>query len=222
MILASCKKEIKPTLQENISPSASRFDNNGNGFGTISAEMVLRWNKAAIDVVNKTQLAIPDAPIPPFFESRFYAMVNIAMHDALNNIVPKYKTYALFNSRDKNADADAAVAQAAYDVIVVHYGALNPPASVTPQTVKDYISRLLQQSLSEVGDAGAKSNGIALGHLSAKAILTKRANDGIANAMYPITEGTQPGQFRFTFPFNSPRLTRLLFQACMLFQAGET
>jgi hypothetical protein len=131
-------------------------------------------------------------------------MVNIAMHDALNNIVPKYKTYALLNSRDKDADADAAVTQAAYDVIVAFSGKLNLAGSVTPQPVQDYINALLQQSLNEVGDAGAKTKGIALGHLSAQAILTKRANDGIANVMFPVTEGTQPGQYRFTFPFNGP------------------
>lgn len=205
VFITSCKKQIEePHLQENDPAGTSRFNNPGQGNGNISPEMVLRWNKAAIDVVLQTQQAIPEAPIPPFFESRFYAMVNIAMHDALNNIVPKYKTYALFNSRDKQADEDAAVAQAAYDVIVAHYGGLNPPASATPQSVKDYINSLLQQSLSAVEDAGAKAKGIALGHLSAQAILTKRANDGIASAMYPIAEGTQPGEYRFTFPFNGP------------------
>jgi len=207
LIFTSCKKQTtEPSPGANISESASasRFNNPGKGNGNISPEMVLRWNKAAIDVVLQTQQAIPDAPVPPFFESRFYAMVNIAMHDALNNIVPKYKTYALLNSRDKDADADAAVAQAAYEVIVAHYGGLNPPASATPQPVKDYINALLQQSLNGVSDAAAKAKGIALGHLSSQAILTKRANDGISNAMYPITEGTLPGEYRFTFPFNGP------------------
>src|SRR5215210_6392730 len=166
--------------------------------------MVLRWNKAAIDVVTQTQQAIPDAPIPPFIESRFYAMVNIAMHDALNNIVPKYQTYALFNASDKNADGDAAVAQAAYDVINAFSGKLNLAGSATPPSVQDYINALLQQSLDEVKDGGAKKKGVVLGHLSAQAILAKRADDGIASAMYSVTEGTQPGQYRFTFPFNGP------------------
>ncbi|MEO6490064.1 MAG: vanadium-dependent haloperoxidase [Ferruginibacter sp.] len=176
----------------------------GKGNGTLSAEMVLRWNQAAIYVVTQTQQAIPHPPIPPFIESRYYAMVNIAMHDALNNIVPKYKTYALLNARDKDADANAAVAQAAYEVIVDFYGKLNPPAFVTPQAVQDYISNLLQESLNTVSDAAAKAKGIALGHKSAQAIIARRSNDGIANVMFPVTEGTQPGQYRFTFPFNGP------------------
>jgi hypothetical protein len=205
LLLSSCKKGETETLtEENTPAAASGANNRGNGNGNHSHEMVLRWNKAAIDVVLQTQQAIPEAPVPPFFESRYYAMVNIAMHDALNNIVPKYKAYALLNSRDKDADADAAVAQAAYEVIVASYGGLNPPASATPQSVKDYISALLQQSLSGVTDAGAKAKGVALGHLAAQAILTRRANDGIGSTMYPVAEGTQPGQYRFTAPFNGP------------------
>jgi len=173
-------------------------------FDDLNSEMVLTWNKAAIDVVIQTQQAVPNPTIPPFIESRFYAMVNIAMHDALNSIKPKYKRYALLNTNDKDADANAAVAQAAYEVIVSFYGQLNPPAFVTPQPVKDYISTLLQQSLTPVTDAEAKSKGIALGHSAAQAILTKRSTDGIEKVMFPVTEGTQPGEYRFTAPFNGP------------------
>ncbi|MEO6405999.1 MAG: vanadium-dependent haloperoxidase [Ferruginibacter sp.] len=199
LIITSCKKQ-----QEVLSNEQLRFENNGQGNGTLGPEMVLRWNQAAIDVVTQTLQAIPNPPIPPNIESRYYAMVNIAMHDALNNIVPKYKSYALQNARDKDANADAAVAQAAYDVIAAFYGHLNPPAFVTPQPVKDYISNLLTQSLNGVTDATAKTKGIALGHLSSAAILANRSNDGIATAMYPITESSIPGGYRFTFPFNGP------------------
>ena len=196
---SACQKPAnQPVIEENT--AAFRFNNNGVGNGNLSAEMVVRWNQAAIYVVTQTQ-AVPNLPpIPPFIESRYYAMVNIAMHDALNNIVPKYKTYALSNAKDKDANADAAVAQAAYDVIIAFYERLNPPAFVTPQPVKDHIATLLQQSLSGITDADAKTKGIALGHHAAQAILANRSNDGIANAMYPIAEGTQPGQYRFTTP----------------------
>lgn len=202
LLLTSCQKEKDASVAGENTASASRFMNKGKGNGTINADMVIRWNTAAIDVVRKTLEAIPDVPILPFHESRFYAMVNIAMHDALNNIVPKYKAYALLGSREKDADANAAVAQAAYDVISAFSGKLNLAGSATPQPVQDYLSSLLQQSLSEVENAAAKAKGIALGHLSAKAILEKRASDGIANAMYPVAEGIQPGQYRFTFPFD--------------------
>jgi hypothetical protein len=204
LFIISCQKEATKTNPPDQTLSKARLDNKGNAWGTVGGEMVLRWNEAATYVVLQTQGAIPNPPIPPFIESRFYAMVNIAMHDALNNIVPKYKTYALKNARDKDADPDAAVAKAAHDVIASFFGKLNPPANVTPQPVQDYINSLLLQSLDGIENNKAKTKGTTLGALAAEAILQKRNNDGIANVMFPVTEGTQPGQYRFYFPFTVP------------------
>jgi hypothetical protein len=205
VVVTSCKKEIKQSTDSNSeSQSTARFENNANGWGTVSPEMVLRWNEAATYVVVQTQTAIPNPPIPPFVESRFYAMVNIAMHDALNNIVPKYKTHALQNARDKDADPNAAVATAAHDVIAFFFGKLNPPAFVTPQPIQDYITNLLAQSLNSIENGESKTKGIALGTVAAQAIIQNRSSDGVANVMFPVTEGTQPGQYRFYFPFTVP------------------
>lgn len=202
LLMISCQKDVK-TLSAADEATAARFDNKGKGSGTVSPEMVLQWNEAATKVVYQIQALIPDPPIPPFIESRYYAMVNIAMHDALNTIVPKYKTYA-YHSRDKEANPDAAVAQAAHDVISFFFGQLNPPAFVTPQPVQDYINDLLTQSLNTIQDGEAKTKGIALGQAAAQAIIQNRSNDGIANVMFPVTPGTLPGQYRFTFPFDGP------------------
>jgi len=202
LFLFGCKKEQTNTkLPEDIS-SGKRFDNAGNGFGNISAEMVLRWNDAASYVVSRTLQLQPAPRIPPFRESHYYAMVNIAMHDALNNIVPKYKSYAL-NARDKDADPDAAVAKAAHDVISYFFGRLNPPANVTPQPVQDYIHDLLSQTLGSITDGGAKTKGIALGAAAAEAIIQNRTNDGSATAIFPITQGLLPGEYRSTPPFEA-------------------
>ena len=82
--------------------------------------IVLKWDEVL-------SLAV-DNKMPPPAESRIYAMVTLAMHDALNNVVPKYETYALNNSgvdakdvskKNIHSIADAAVAQAAHDVLVV-------------------------------------------------------------------------------------------------------
>lgn len=200
LTLFSCQQEEIA----NSSLTEKKVQNKGNGFGNTSPEMVLRWNEAATYVVLQTQEAVPNPPIPPFIESRYYAMVNVAMHDALNNIVPKYKTLALQNSRDKDADPNAAVAQAAHDVIVFFFGKLNPPAMVTPQPIQVYINDLLSQSLNSIAEGEAKTKGIALGAAAARAIIQNRSNDGIANVMFPVTEGIQPGQYRFYFPFTVP------------------
>src|SRR6187200_514249 len=174
----------------------------GNGIGNVSPAMVLTWNDAATYVVLTTLQVQPTPRIPPFRESHYYAMVNLAMHDALNNIVPKYASYAL-NARDKDADPDAAVAQAAHDVISSFFGKLNPPANNTPQEVQDSIHNLLEQSLNSITDGEAKTKGIVLGTAAAQAIIQNRTGDGSLSATGSITQGTLPGEYRSTPPFTA-------------------
>jgi len=200
-LVVSCRKETKLTQQEET-PTSARFNSPGDGFGNVSPEMVLQWNDAAFYVMLNTP---QPPPVTPFWSSRYTAMVSLAIHDALNSIVPKYKTYALQNARDKDASPDAAVAQAAYDIIVDAYNTLNPPVE-TPQFIKDHLNDLLQQSLTAVADNRAKAKGIALGHAAAQAVIQKRANDGTQNITYTFPEGTLPGQYRWTPPFNIPGL----------------
>ena len=50
-------------------------------------EIVLKWDEAL-------GLAV-DHKMGHSAQARIYAMVTLAMHDALNNIIPKYETYAL-------------------------------------------------------------------------------------------------------------------------------
>lgn len=195
LFILSCKKETGDT---NHDP----FIKNGNGWGKASPEMFLKWNDAATYVVLRTMQLQPTPRIPPFRESHYYAMVNIAVHDALNSIVPKYKTYAL-NKRDKKADPEAAAAQAAHDVISFFFGKLNPPANITPQPLQDSIHNLLLQSLNSIPDGEAKTRGIALGAAAAQAIIQNRANDGSNNAIFAITQGTLPGEYRSTPPFTT-------------------
>ncbi len=196
----NCKKENTVTDNNELETSA-RFNNNGVGMGNVSPDMVLRWNDAATYVVLRTGQLQPTPRIPPFRESHYYAMVNIAVHDALNNIIPKYKTYA-FSGRDKDADPDAAVAKAAHDVISNFFGRLNPPANVTPQVVQDSIHTLLAQCLQLIPDGDAKTKGIALGAAVAQAIILNRTGDGSANAIFAISQGVLPGEYRSTPPFN--------------------
>jgi len=204
LFLFSCKKEktiADAKTNEEIAGSA-RFDSKGKRYGNVSPQEVLIWNDAASYVVRRTLQLQPTPRIPPFRESHYYAMVNIAVHDALNNIVPKYKSYAL-SARDKDADPGAAVAQAAHNVITYFFGKLNPPANVTPQEVQDYIHNLLNQALSSIPDGEAKTKGIALGTAAAQAIISNRTDDGSAVAVFPITQGTLPGEYRSTPPFEA-------------------
>ena len=204
LFFVSCQKEANnPSSSLNAEPpGAARSNNNGNHFGNISPEMVIRWNDAATYVVLRTLQLVPAPRIPPFRESHYYAMVNLAMHDALNSIVPKYKSYAL-NERDKDADPDAAEAQAAHDVISFFFGKLNPAANNTPQPIQDSIHNLLAQSLNTIPNGEAKTKGIALGSAAAQAIIQNRTNDGSLSAAGTITQGINPGEYRSTPPFTA-------------------
>ncbi|MEO6611069.1 MAG: hypothetical protein ABIT05_00200 [Chitinophagaceae bacterium] len=200
LFLISCQKETATNTGTEKTQSSARPGNEGIARGNVSPEMVLRWNDAATYVVTRT-LQLQAAPrIPPFRESHYFAMVNLAMHDVLNNIIPRYQAYAL-HARDKDADPDAAVAQAAHDVISFFFGKLNPPLNSTPQSVQDSIHNLLTQVLNSIPDGEAKTKGIALGIASAQAIIQNRVNDGSGSAQFAITQGTLPGEYRSTPPF---------------------
>ena len=59
-------------------------------FATPSADAVILWNANAGVAATKACIAPLD---DPFHESRMYAMMHIAIHDALNAIDRKYQPY---------------------------------------------------------------------------------------------------------------------------------
>jgi hypothetical protein len=152
--------------------------------------MVLTWNEALSKAI--------DTKVPAPVEARIYAMVSLTVHDALNNVVPKYETYALDNSWNDGKEvskktiyqvADAAVAQAAHDVLIVLYPAWKADADI-----------LLTSSLSGIMESEEKSLGIQVGKDAATAILMKRQNDASPGfEAYP--QGTEPGQYKSTIPY---------------------
>ncbi|RKD92232.1 vanadium-dependent haloperoxidase [Mangrovibacterium diazotrophicum] len=163
----------------------------GNGVvKSYSGDMVLKWSET-------TSLAI-DTKLPAPAEARVYAMVSIAMHDALNNVYPMFHTYALDNSgtgskevtkKTVAAISDAAVSQAAHDVLVSLF---------TSYTAK--ADSVLQTCLEGIDDSESKDLGIEIGKSAALAVQDKRASDtGFSFSSYP--QGTIPGEYRSTMPY---------------------
>ncbi|MCK0146553.1 vanadium-dependent haloperoxidase [Arenibacter sp. F26102] len=174
LIFGSCEKDELETQD------FSESFNNGM-IKSYSSEAVLKWNNAILVI---------DDLFPPPAEAKIYTMVTLAMHDALNNIVPKYETYALNNSSVNAKDlskknishvADAAVAQAAHDVLIALY-----PSST--ESAND----LLSSSLAAITNDEYKQKGIEIGQNAASAILTKRQND-IPLGFSTYNEGSVPG-----------------------------
>ena len=86
----------------------------------VAGDPVLTWNENA----GKAATAACLAPLAnPLHESRMYATMQIAVHDALNAIDRRSRPYA-FDASEPAASPDAAVAAAARTVLVELIGQL--------------------------------------------------------------------------------------------------
>lgn len=125
----------------------------------------------------------------PTRSSRAFAIVHLAVFDALNAIDRRYPSYGAPLPAFADSSKDAAIAQAVHDTLA----ALYPHQAVR-------IDAWLQTDLSRLPAGRAKFNGIDVGRRAAAAILALRANDGASHAEpvvgldYPV--GLAPGQWR--------------------------
>lgn len=183
ILLSSCQKETKEiSFDENATTAARAKATPDKGFADNS--MVLYWNDKAATVLG--------AAMPQPFRARYFAIIEIAVHDALNNIKPKYERYAL-KDRAQHANPDAAVASAAYWAIK----GLGRQGTFP-------IDTWYSESLATIPDGESKELGIALGKQSAEAIIANRANDGFTQVILASqvpANGTEPGQYRSTLGY---------------------
>jgi hypothetical protein len=166
--------------------------------GLASADAVTDWNANAGAAALAACIAPSDDPL---HESRLYAMLHLAVHDALNAIKRRSRPYAYDASAAPATSADAAVAAAARDVLVsqlARIGAPFPPQCSSAGMARvetDYVA-----ALAAIADGPAKTRGIALGQAAAAAVIAKRAGDGSDTPLVDpnFAQGTAPGQWRFT------------------------
>jgi hypothetical protein len=150
---------------------------------TANADAVTHWNEVATKVTTP-----PVFTLAPPYQSRIYAMTHVAIHDALNAIDRRYEPYAYSPEPDLSASADAAVATAAYQVLLHEV-----PGQ---QTILD---AEYQAALASIPDGEAKTKGVLIGQEAASAIVALRTGDG-STAPMPYTPGTDPGVWRPTAP----------------------
>lgn len=118
------------------------------------------------------QLQEPGKPARPAGSAEvLHTMVVLAMYDAMMAIEGGYEPYAIAIPSSPGADARAAVATAAY--VTAH-------ARVSPAQVA-YLDEQYLTYMTDISDGPAKTDGVAVGAAAASAILTLRANDGMAN-----------------------------------------
>ena len=136
----------------------------------IGLAAVRRWNEIALTANALDHVPVaPEGPeqLGPVRTARAFAIIHIAIFDAVNAIVGGYKSYTGLSSARKDASMEAAIAQAAHDTLV----------ELFPSQTNSFDARLAED-LSKIHNGRAKKDGIDLGHQAAVAILTLRANDG--------------------------------------------
>ena len=163
----------------------------------VAADEVTKWNETATKIAFASGLSGN-----PLFESRLYAMTHAAIHDALNAIHRRSSPYALYTPVTPRASAEAAVATAAYLVLSDQFQRLTAFGFPAQQTA---LETAYNASLQMIPNGVAKNRGIFIGRLAAEAILALRVADGwdkktALDFNYP--QGTAPGAYKFTPPFN--------------------
>jgi membrane-associated phospholipid phosphatase len=133
---------------------------------------VLFWNGAvlAANAIDHTpgipRGAVTADQLGPARSSRAFAIIHLAIFDAINAVQRRYPSYARLAPAPIGASADAAVAQAAHDALVALY-----PSQASA------LDQLLGQDLARIPATRAKWDGIETGRRAAAAILALRAHD---------------------------------------------
>ena len=147
-------------------------------------DTVVEWHRLL-------QVTVAGTATPTVFFTRPYALTGIAVFDALNSIEQVYRPYVIEVRAPATASREAAVAQAAHDVLV----ALYPGQRAT-------LDAALATSLSGRA-AGPVAEGVQLGAAVARAVLASRANDAWNRLATPYLLPSLPGFYQITPPQNA-------------------
>jgi hypothetical protein len=155
------------------------------GIGAARADEAVRWNRIATD-------AAAAAGTDPLTESRWFAILHIAIHDTANLVEPRFELYGEHGSVRPRVSLEAAVASAAHAVLVELM-----PAS------RAAFDQALAETLGRVPDGAAERGALELGERVARDILAGRADDGAARTV-AYAAGTGRGEYRPTPPDLTP------------------
>jgi hypothetical protein len=153
-----------------------------------AADVITDWN------------AVIEAVVPRFGgpqpQSRVQAMAQIAVHDALNNIEPRYAPYTYSGPAHPGASPDAAVAAAVRHTLLTLLSPL--PESPQKQAAIDAIENAYLATVGAAPFAPAIQQGINVGEAAAAAILARRLGDGSDMPHLPYTLLPGPGVYQPT------------------------
>ena len=137
----------------------------------ILAASIRLSSAAAPDIISEWSVAASKAAaaseMVPFRTPVTFALLHLAMYDAVTAIVGDREPYAVKPPVAHPASAQAAAIEAGYRVLVAEF-----PTQVTA------LAAVYQTLLAVEPDASSKSNGLAVGAAVAEQLLALRANDG--------------------------------------------
>ena len=145
------------------------------------AEVIIEWNT----LLQKFSAG------QPFPQTRGYAMLHVAMADAVVAIEGRYEPFLTRVRASPYASAEAAAAQAGHDIFFALFATPEPRAAA---------DAALQARLATIR-AGARAAGVQVGQKAAADVIAARQNDGYAtaNPQPPnLAASTLPGIWRPT------------------------
>jgi hypothetical protein len=142
-------------------------------------DVVLDWNAiAASTLISQGQ--------SPYAQSRFMAIIQLAVFEAVNAITGDFKPYLGTVVAPAGASADAAAVTAAYAVLKNYF-------PLAPNLDSQYAT-----SLAAIANGAAKSSGIATGQAAAAQMIARRVNDGSSPPQFSLPTSTDPGVWQLT------------------------
>jgi hypothetical protein len=170
------------------------------GARQVAADAVTDWNETAASAGFAAGLDNEFGCVDPLHESRIFAMMHAAIHDALNAIDRRSQPYAFDGQAPAGTSPEAAVAAAAHDVLVAVFLQLPSELGLTPAAAVDLIEAAYTAALAAIPNIPAKAQGILIGQAAAAAILVLRAADGADTPPFldfTYVPGPNPGDFQF-------------------------
>ena len=151
-----------------------------SGAATAKADdIVLRWNQIAAQTETATT---------PFNQARIGAIVQLAVFEAVNAVIPQYETYLTPPTvAPPGTSVEAAVITAAHNVLTTYF----PSAAVALAAARDI-------DLGAIPNGTAKTNGVAVGTAAANAMIALRAADGSSPLTTTIPTSTLAGDYQLT------------------------
>jgi membrane-associated phospholipid phosphatase len=156
---------------------------------TESPNPVIEWNKTLLVIVRTN-----GAQSPTIHSTRNFAMLHVAMYDAINGIDAVFSPYLVrMSSVPHGASERAAADQAAHDVLVALYPAF-----------QSTLDAQLQEDFAQIADGQEKTDGLAIGATVAAEIVAFRSKDGADVIPPKYKPGTAPGDYQLTPPNFAP------------------